>query len=72
MAVLLILWLVMEEVCLKLRSAYVALFSDNSPNIVWVKRLAEKVSLVEMQLVRALTPRLKKGWGITVDSFTHF
>ena len=53
---LLILWLVMEEVCPKLRSAYVALFSDNSPIIGWVKHLAERGSLLAMQLVRALTP----------------
>ena len=40
MAGLLMLWLVMEEVCPKLQSAYVELFSDNSPTIGWVKRLA--------------------------------
>ena len=55
------LWIVMEEVCPKLRSAYVALFSDNSPNIGWVKILAARRSLVEMQLVRALTLILKKS-----------
>ena len=58
---LLMLWIVMEEVCPKLRSAYVALFSDNSPNIGWVKILAARGSLVEMQLVRALTLILKKS-----------
>ena len=42
MAGLLMLWLVMEEVYTKLRSAHVALFSDNSPTIGWVKRLAER------------------------------
>ena len=45
---LLMLWLVMEEVCPKLRSAYVAFFSDKSPTIGWVKRLAARVSLVAM------------------------
>ena len=55
------LWLVMEEVCPKLLAAYVALFSDNSPTIGWVKRLTARGSLVEMQLVRALTLRLKKA-----------
>ena len=59
MAGLLMLWLVMEEVCLKLRASYVVLFSDNSPTIGWVKRLAVRGSLVAMQLVPALTPRLK-------------
>ena len=33
MAGLLMLWIVMEEVCPKLRAAYVALFSDKSPTI---------------------------------------
>ena len=33
MSGLLMLWLVMEEVFLKLRAAYVALFSDNSSTI---------------------------------------
>ena len=61
MAGLLILWLVMEEVCPKLQAAYIALFSDNSSTIGWVKRLAERGSLVEMQLVRALTLKLKKA-----------
>ena len=54
------LWLVMEEFCLKLLEAYVALFSDNSPTIGWVKLLADMRSLVAMQLVQALTLRLKK------------
>ena len=60
MSGLIILWLVMEEVCPKLRAAYVALFSDNSPTIGWVKRLAARGSLAAMQLVRALTLQLKK------------
>ena len=60
MAGILMLWLEMEEVCLKLRAAYVAFFIDNSPTIGWVKRIAVRVSLVAMQLVRALTLRLKK------------
>ena len=55
------LLLVMEEVCLKLRAAYVALFIENSPTIGWVKRLAVRGSLVAMQLVRALTLRSKKS-----------
>ena len=49
------LWLVMEELCLKLQAAYVALFSENSPTIGWVKRLVVRGSLVGMQLVQALT-----------------
>ena len=61
MAGLLILFLVMEEVCPKLQAAYFMLCSDNSPTIGWVKRLAFRGSFVAMQLVRALTLRLKKS-----------
>ena len=61
MAGFIMLWLVMEEVCPKLWPAYIALFSDNSPTIGWAKRLAARVSLVAMQLVRALTLWLKKA-----------
>ena len=61
MTVSLILWLGMEEVCPNLRAAYVALFSENSPTIGWVKRLSVRGSLVAMQLVLALTLRLKKS-----------
>ena len=57
MAGLLMLWLVMEEVCPNLRAAYVALFSEKSPTIGWLKRLAARVSLVAMQIVQALTLR---------------
>ena len=60
MAGLLMLWLVMEVVCPKLRASHVALFSDNSPTIGWVKRLEVRGSLVAIQLVRALTIRLQK------------
>ena len=60
MAGLLMLRLVMEEVCPKLRASHVALFSDNSPTIRCVKRLAEQGSLLAMQFVRALTLRLKR------------
>ena len=61
MAGLLMIWLVMEEVYQKLRASHVALFSDNSPTIGWVKRLAARVTLVAMQLLRALTLQLKKA-----------
>ena len=42
MELLLMLWIVMEEVCTKLRADYVALFSENSPTIGWIKRLAAR------------------------------
>ena len=61
MAGLLMLWLVMEEFFPRLRAAYVVLFSDNSPTIGWVKRLAVRGQLVAMQLVQELTLRLKKS-----------
>ena len=50
----------MEEVYPKLLASYVALFSDNSPTVGWVKRLVARVSLVAMHLVRALMLRFKK------------
>ena len=58
MAGLLMLWLVMEEVC-RVQDAHVALFSDNSPTVHWVQRLAAKHSEVAMQLIRALALRLQ-------------
>lgn len=59
LAGLVLLWLVMEAVCVALVEAHVALFSDNSPTIGWVRRLALKRSRVAAQLLRALALRLK-------------
>jgi hypothetical protein len=59
MAGLLILWLVIESVCGNLREKHVALFSDNSPTVGWVHRLATRGSLVSAHLIRALALRLK-------------
>ena len=59
MAGLMLLWLVMEAVCPSLNGAHVALFSDNSPTVHWVERLASRHSDVAMQLIRALALRLK-------------
>ena len=58
MAGLLVLWLVMEEVC-DVKDSHVALFSDNSPTVHWVQRLAAKHSAIAMQLIRALALRLQ-------------
>ena len=58
MAGLLMLWLVMEDVC-NVEHAHVALFSDNSPTVHWVQRMAAKNSGIAMQLVRALALRLQ-------------
>jgi len=44
MAGLFLLWLVMEQVCGNLREKNVALFSDNSPTVGWVRRLDSRVS----------------------------
>ena len=59
MAGLLFLWLVMETVCGTLREKRVALFSDNSPTVGWVRRLATRGSLISAHLIRALSLRLK-------------
>ncbi|KAL7533277.1 hypothetical protein ACHAWF_011989 [Thalassiosira exigua] len=58
MAGLLLLFLVMEEVCPELRHRHVALFSDNSPTVSWVKRMAARGSRVAAQLLRALALRM--------------
>jgi hypothetical protein len=56
---LLLLWLVMESVRTPLREKRVALFSDNSPTVGWVRRLAARGSMVSAHLIRALALRLK-------------
>jgi hypothetical protein len=59
MAGLLFLFLVMEEVCDLEPGDHIVLFSDNSPTVSWVQRMASKGSLVADQLLRALTLRMK-------------
>jgi hypothetical protein len=54
LAGLTILWLVMEHVCGQLTKKRVALFSNNSPTISWVHRMASCSSLVAEQLIRVL------------------
>ena len=46
MARLLLLWLVMEKVCGLKVASHDALFSDNSPTMHWMRRMAAKGSLV--------------------------
>ncbi|KAL7454786.1 hypothetical protein ACHAXS_000340, partial [Conticribra weissflogii] len=41
-----------------MESMHVALFSDNSPTISWVRRLASQGSIVAMYFLRALAFRL--------------
>ena len=59
MAGLLLLWLAMEETCGTLKHCHVALFSDNTPTVSWVQRMAAKQSNVAMGLLRALALRLQ-------------
>jgi hypothetical protein len=60
MAGLFLLWLVMEDVCDIQPGAHVAIFSDNSPTVNWVRRMAARGSLVADQLLRALALRMKE------------
>ena len=60
---LLLLWLITEELCPELMAAYVALWSENSPTVVWVKRFAARGSKIAMQLLRSLTLRVKHKGG---------
>ena len=57
---LLLLWLVMEEVCPLEIGSRVALWSNNSPTVGWIRRLASKRSKVAAQLIRAIALRIKK------------
>ena len=59
MAGLIMLWLVLEGVCPSLCEKRVTLFSDNSPTVSWVTRLASRKLLVVEHLVQALALRLK-------------
>ncbi len=54
MAGVLLLWLVMEHVCPQLNGTHVALFSDNSPTVHWVQRMASRKSRIAMLLICAL------------------
>lgn len=51
--VLLLPWLVMEDVCPMVTNAHIAL-SDNNPTVHWVQWLATKHSKVAMALIRTL------------------
>ena len=58
MAGLLLLWLCIEGVAPDLAHKHIALFSDNSPTVSWVTKMASKKSRIAAQLVRALALRL--------------
>ncbi len=61
MAGILLLWLVTEKVCQPVQEKRAALFSDNSPTVSWVTRLASRKSIVAEHLVQALALRLKSN-----------
>jgi len=46
-----LLFLVIEAVVGDLRDRHVALYSDNSPSVHWVQRLAVRSSPAAMQLI---------------------
>ena len=58
LAALLLLFLVIETVVGNLQDKHVVLYSDNSPSVHWVQRLAVRSSPAAMQLIRALALRL--------------
>ncbi len=55
-----IIFLIMDEVIGNLKEANIALFSDNTPTISWVTRLASHHSIIAANLVAALALCLKK------------
>jgi hypothetical protein len=50
----------MEEIIIDLKEKNIALFSDNTPTVSWVTRLASRHSIVAANLVAALALRLKR------------
>ena len=57
LAGLVLLWLMMEHVCGPLAETCIAIFSNNSPTVSWVQRMACRSSLVAKQLFRVLALR---------------
>ena len=60
MAGLLLVFLVMEEIIRDLKEKNIALFSNNTPTVSWVTRLASRQSIVTANLVVALALHLKR------------
>jgi hypothetical protein len=54
MAGLLLLWLCLEGIAPDLAHKHIALFSNNSPTVSWVNKMASQKSQITAQLVRAL------------------
>ena len=44
----------MDKFKVPVEGSHIALFSDNSPTVFWVQRLASKGSVIDMYLLRAL------------------
>jgi hypothetical protein len=63
MAGILLLWLTMKGVCGPLHKKRVTLFSDNTPTVDWVTRLASKKSTIAEHLIQALALHLKSQWA---------
>ncbi len=59
MAGLRLLFVIMEQVCGSLVKKRTALFSDNSPTLSWVKRLASTCSRIAAHLIQVLALNLK-------------
>jgi hypothetical protein len=53
------LFIIMEQVCSPQVEKHVALFSDNSPTVRWVDRLASRQSITITHLIQALALRPK-------------
>ena len=54
LAGLVLLWLMMEHVCGPLAEKRITLFSNNSPTVSWLQRMACRSSLVAEKLIRVL------------------
>ncbi len=54
MAGLLFLWLMIKHVCSSLTENKIALFSNNSPTVSWVQRMACRLSFIAKKLIRVL------------------
>jgi hypothetical protein len=68
LAGLIILWLMMEHVCGLLTKKQVALFSDNSPVVSWVQRMAYRSSLVAEQLICVLALWFNLQWTCPITT----
>ena len=68
LAGLVLLWLMIEHICGPIAEKCITLFSDNSPTVSWVQRMACRSSLVAKQLIciLAIQFNLQKVCPITM------